>query len=250
MERKTDMDINGSVVLVTGGNRGLGKAFVQALLMAGARKVYVGTRDLARGEASDPRLQLIKLDITDAHDVTAAALACQDVNILINNAGISHFGSFLEAPSIEGACADMETNYLGTLTMCRAFAPILKSNGGGILVNILSVASWCTEPFLSFYCASKAAEWSLTNGIRVELRAQGTLVVGVYAGFIDTNATSGIDVPKSRPEDIVAKTLAAIVAGQEEVLADKPSQDIRALLATTDPQTFYQQASAIVHGIA
>lgn len=252
MERKTEMNINinGSVALVTGGNRGLGKAFVQALLAAGAKKVYVGTRVLAKGETIDPRLWPIKLDITDAQDVAAAALACQDINLLINNAGIGCPGSFLEAPSIEGARVHMETNYLGTLAMCRTFAPTLKSNGGGVLVNVLSITSWCTEPFLGFYCASKAAEWSLTNGIRVELRAHGTLVVGVHAGYIDTDASSGIDAPKARPEDIAAKTLEAIAVGREEVLADKPSQVTRALLATTDPQTFYQRVSAIVHGIA
>ena len=199
--------------------------------------------------AIDPTCRPIKLDITDAHDVAAAALACQDVNLLINNAGIGYLGSFLEAPSIEGARLPMETNYLGTLAMCRAFAPILKSNGGGVLVNMLSVASWCTGPALSFYCASKAAEWSLTNGIRVELQAQGTLVVGVFAGFIDTEASSGINAPKARPEDVAAKTLEAIAAGQEEVLADKTSQEARALLATTDPQTFYQRVFAILQGL-
>jgi NAD(P)-dependent dehydrogenase (short-subunit alcohol dehydrogenase family) len=239
------MDINGSVALVTGGNRGLGKAFVQALLAAGAQKVYVGTRHLI--EATDPRLQPIKLDITDAGDVAAAALACQDVNILINNAGIAHAGSFLEAPSLEDARADMETNYLGTLAMCRAFAPILKKNGGGTLVNMLSIVSWYAEPFISFYSASKAAEWSLTNGIRTELRAQGTLVVGVHAGYIDTDLASGVNLPKARPEDIAAKTIEAIVASQEEVLADRPAQVAKALL-TADPQTFDQRVSAILHG--
>lgn len=232
------MHINGSVALVTGGNRGLGKAFVQALLAAGAQKVYVGARQLV--ETTDPRLQPLKLDITNPQDVAAAALACQDVNLLINNAGIGLPGSFLEAPSLDGARAEMETNYLGTLAMSRAFAPILKRNGGGTLVNMLSILSWYTASPLSSYSASKAAEWSLTNGLRIELRSQGTLVVGVHAGFIDTDMASGFDAPKARPEDIATKTLEAIAAGHEEVLADQRSQEIKAALAA-DPQSFYQQ---------
>src|SRR6266566_1883023 len=129
------MNINGSVALVTGGNRGLGKAFVQALLDAGAQKIYVGARHLI--ETTNPRLQPLKLDITNVESIAAAALACQDVTILINNAGVSYPGPLLAAPSIDGARQEIETNYLGTLAMCQAFAPILKQNGGGALVNML-----------------------------------------------------------------------------------------------------------------
>lgn len=232
------MHIDGSIALVTGGNRGLGKVFVQALLTAGAQKVYIGSRHLI--ETTDPRLHPIKLDITNPQDVAAAALACQDVNLLINNAGIAYPGSFLESPSLDGARAEMETNYLGTLAISRAFAPILKKNGGGTLVNMLSVLSWYNAPILSSYSASKAAEWSLTNGLRTELRAQGTQVVAVHAGFIDTEMASIFDGPKARPEDIAARTLEAIAAGQEEVLADQSSQQVKAALAS-DQQSFYQQ---------
>lgn len=232
------MHIDGAVALVTGGNRGLGKAFVQALLAAGAQKVYVGSRRLI--ETTDPRIVQLKLDITNPQDVAEAALACQDVNLLINNAGIMHSGSFLETPSLDGARVEMETNYLGTLAMCRAFAPILKKNGGGILVNMLSILSWFNVSILSGYSASKAAEWSLTNGLRIELRAQGTQVVGVHAGFIDTEMASSFDGPKARPEDVAARTMEAIIAGQEEVLADERSREVKAALAT-DPQSFYQQ---------
>ena len=140
------MNITGSVVLVTGGNRGLGKAFVQALLDADAKKIYVGARHLT--ETNDPRLQPLKLDITDARDVAAAAEACQDVNILVNNAGVAFVTPFITAPSMDDAREEMEINYFGTLAMCRAFAPILKKNGGGALVNMLSVASWFTNPFI------------------------------------------------------------------------------------------------------
>ena len=232
------MNINGSVALVTGGNRGLGKAFVQALLDAGSRKVYVGARRLT--EVSDPRLQPLKLDITDPSDISAAALACQDVTILINNAGVAGGGPLLAAPSMDGARKEIETNYLGTLAMCRAFAPILKKNGGGVLVNMLSVVSWFTNPLTGSYSASKAAELALTNGIRMELRAQGTLVIAVHAGFIDTDMTTNLNVPKVRPEQVASKTIEGILADHEEVLADTRSHDIKAALAT-DQQAFYRQ---------
>ncbi len=237
-ERNTSMNIKDSVVLVTGGNRGLGKAFVQALLDAGAQKIYVGARHLT--EATNPRLQPLKLNITDARDIAAAAAACQDVSILINNAGIARNSPFLAAPSVDSAREEMETNYFGTLAMCRAFAPILKKNGGGVLVNMLSVASWYTNPSMASYGASKAAELTLTNGVRIELRSQGTLVVAVHAGFIDTDMAATIDAPKVKPEDVAAKTIEGILAGHEEVLADQRSQDIRTALAT-DPQSFYEQ---------
>lgn len=233
------MNINGSVALVTGGNRGLGKAFVQALLDAGARKVYVGARRPT--EESDPRLHPLQLDITDASDIAAAVAACQDVTVLINNAGVSGGGPLLTTPSMDGARKEIETNYLGTLAMCRAFAPILERNGGGALVNMLSVLSWFTQPFAGSYSASKAAEFALTNGVRIELHAQGTMVVGVHSGYIDTDMTAHLNgIDKVRPEDVAAKTIEAIAAGLEEVLTDKLSQEVRVALAA-DPQSLNRQ---------
>lgn len=236
------MNINGSVALVTGGNRGLGKAFVQELLDAGAQKVYVGARRLT--ETTDPRLQPLKLDITDAQDIAAAVEACQDVNILINNAGVAYSSPLLGSASTDGARAEIEINYLGTLAMCRTFAPILKKNGGGALVNMLSVLSWYISPQAGSYSVSKAAEWALTNGVRIELHSQGTLVVGVHAGYIDTDMTAGIDAPKSRPEDIAARTIKGIVAGHEEILTDKVSQDAKAALAA-DPQSLNRKMQQV-----
>ena len=131
---------------------------------------------------------------------------------------------------MQAARAEMETNYFGTLAMSRAFAPILKTNGGGALVNILSVVSWFNVPMQGAYCASKAAEASLTDGLRIELRSQGTLVVGVYAGYIETDMTTHLDLPKTRAEDIAAATLAGIEAGAEEILADQRAKDVRATL--------------------
>jgi len=235
------MDIKDAVVLVTGGNRGLGKALVQAFLDAGARKVYVGSRTPI--ETSDPRLQPIKLDITNEEDVAAATEACQDVTILMNNAGVATPAPLLTAPLVDGARQDMETNYFGTLAMVRAFAPILGKNGGGTIVNILSVASWFTTPIGRFYSASKYAALSLTQGIRIELRSQGTLVTAVHAGYIDTDMAATIDAPKTSPEEVAARIIEGIRNNQEEVLADQSSQEIKAVLAS-NPQLFYQQLQA------
>jgi NAD(P)-dependent dehydrogenase (short-subunit alcohol dehydrogenase family) len=237
------MNINDSVVLVTGGNRGLGKALVQAFLRAGARKIYVGSRTPI--QTSDPRLQPIKLDITNAQDIAAAAGACQDITILMNNAGVAASdASFLTAPSLDQARQEMETNYLGTLAMIRAFAPHLGSNGGGTLVNMLSVLSWFTSPATgSSYSASKYAELSLTQGIRLELRSQGTQVIAVHAGYIDTDMTAAINAPKTSPEEVAARIIEGIRNNQEEVLADQTSQEIKAVLAS-NPQLFYQRLQA------
>jgi NAD(P)-dependent dehydrogenase (short-subunit alcohol dehydrogenase family) len=235
MGRSPRVNITGSVALVTGGNRGLGKAFVQALLDAGARKVYVGTR--FPFESGDSRLQPLHLDITQSNDIAAAAQSCQDVTICVNNAGVGSAGTLLHPLGDDGAWRDMETNYLGTLAMCRAFAPILKRNGGGALVNVLSVVSWYAEPSLGSYSVSKAAEWAMTNAIRIELRSQGALVVGVHAGFVATDLSAPVDVPKARPEDVAAATMEAIRQGHERVLADNVSQEIRAEL-DADPHAF------------
>lgn len=219
------MKINGSVAFVTGANRGLGLAFAQGFLAAGAGKVYVGVRDPRK--IAIPGLQSIKLDITNPDDIAAAAKACADVNLLINNAGILQPAPLLSESGMAAARAQMETNFFGTLAVSSAFAPILKKNGGGALVNVVSVLSWLNLPMLGGYCASKSAGWALTNGIRNELRKQGTLVVGVHAAFIDTDMARNVEAPKIRPEDVVLQTLKAIEAGQEEVLADDTTKKVK-----------------------
>jgi NAD(P)-dependent dehydrogenase (short-subunit alcohol dehydrogenase family) len=221
------MKIKGSIALVTGANRGLGQALVRALSTAGCAKVYAGIRSI-EGIVGDGTVEPVNLDITKHGQVDAAAQRCGDVSILINNAGIAAFTPALGAPTMENARREMETNYFGTLAMCRAFAPILRRNGGGALVNILSVVSWFNAPVQGTYSASKAAEWSLTKAVRFELRAQGTLVVGVHAGYIDTAMTAGLTAPKSSPDDIAARIVAGIESGAEEILADERSQAVHA----------------------
>ncbi|MEZ0071360.1 SDR family oxidoreductase [Planotetraspora sp. GP83] len=223
------MKINGSVALVTGANRGLGAAFARALLDRGASTVYAGARDPST--ISEPGVIPVELDITDPASVAAAAERCGDATLVINNAGISRGSALLGAPSLDAARAEMETNFFGTLSVSRAFAPILARNGGGALVNVLSVLSFVSAPQIGSYSASKAAAWSLTNALRLELREQGTLVVGVHAGYIDTDMASQITGPKISPQEVTAQTLDAVEAGRPEVLADALSRDVKAALS-------------------
>ena len=227
------MKLAGTTALVTGANRGLGRAFVEALRGAGCARIYAGARDAA-GIAGDGIVVPIKLDITRADEVAAAASRCTDVNVLINNAGVARFKPALGAPAMDDARLEMETNYFGTLAMCRAFAPVLKTNGGGALVNMLSVVSFMNVPMQGSYSASKAAEWSLTKAVRFELRAQGTLVIGVYAGYIDTDMTTGIAGPKSSPADIAARVIEGIEDGTADILADQRSREVFDMLRKDD----------------
>jgi NAD(P)-dependent dehydrogenase (short-subunit alcohol dehydrogenase family) len=224
------MDVEGSIALVTGANRGLGEAFTRLLVKRGAAKVYAAARN-TEGLQVDGAMIPVQLDITSAADVAAAADRCRDVTLLINNAGISTRTPALSEGALDAGRREMETNFFGTLAMSQAFAPILASNGGGALVNVLSVLSWVTLPTSTMYCASKAASWSLTNGLRVELAKQGTLVVGVHCGYIDTDMTAGVEGPKAAPEDIATASLDAVQQGRYEVLADDISRQVREALA-------------------
>ena len=235
------MRIEGSVALVTGANRGLGRAFARALVARGATKVYGAARD--PGGVTEPGLTPVALDITDETSIANAAAECSDVTLLVNNAGVMKASTFIGAPSTASARLEMETNYFGTLSMCRAFAPILRANGGGALVNMLSVASFYTNPLTASYGASKAAAWSLTNGIRTELAHQGTLVVAVHAAFIDTDMAAGIDVAKVSPESVAEQTFDAVEAGEIEVLADERSRFVKASLSR-DHELIYPSIQA------
>jgi NAD(P)-dependent dehydrogenase (short-subunit alcohol dehydrogenase family) len=223
------MKISGSVALVTGANRGLGRAYARELVRRGAARVYGAARQPA--EVTEPGVTSVALDITDPERVARVAAECADVSLLVNNAGVMKASTFIGAPSLDAAQAEMETNYFGTLRMCRAFAPVLAANGGGAIVNMLSITSFFTNPFNASYGASKAAEWSLTNGIRLELHHQGTLVVAVHAGFIDTDMAALVDAPKISPDSVAAQVFDAVEAGQVEVLADERTRTVKASLS-------------------
>lgn len=220
------MKIEGSVVLVTGANRGLGLEFARQALARGAAKVYAGARDPSK--VTLPGVVPVKLDVTNPADVAAAAELCKDVTLLINNAGIAQIGGITTGDDPESLLRTLiETNLFGMHRMSRAFAGILGANGGGALLNILSLVSWISLPMIGAYGVTKAAAWGLTNSLRHELRAQGTQVVGFHAGFIDTDMTRSLDTPKATPEDVVRQSYDAIEAGQEEVSVDEQTRQVR-----------------------
>jgi NAD(P)-dependent dehydrogenase (short-subunit alcohol dehydrogenase family) len=220
----------GASVLVTGANRGLGQAFVEELLSRGVARVYAAARNPDTVDITDDRVVPIRLDVTKPDDVRAAASRCADVTVLINNAGAMLRTPLLAAPDLSAARSEMETNYFGTLAMCRAFAPVLAKNGGGAIVNVLSVVSWLASPFNGSYAASKSAAWALTNAIRIELRASGTLVVGVHAGWIDTDMAANVPESKISTRDVARQTLDGVQRGDEEVLTDDATRHVKASL--------------------
>jgi NAD(P)-dependent dehydrogenase (short-subunit alcohol dehydrogenase family) len=234
------MKIEGATALVTGANRGLGSAIAQALVDSGAR-VYGGARDPA--SITNDRIIPVRLDVTNDDDIVNAALGCTDVSIVVNNAGILRQSASLADGGIEAARAEMETNYFGSMRVARAFAPVLRDNGGGALVNVLSVLSFISMPQGATYSASKSAAWSLTNALRIELRRQGTLVVAVHAGFIDTDMAAGVTGEKVSPESVAKQIVAAVASDAEEVLADATSEMVKAALPN-DLTTLYPALQA------
>ncbi|GAA3354094.1 SDR family oxidoreductase [Streptomyces antimycoticus] len=223
------MDIKGSVALVTGANRGIGRAFARALIEYGAAKVYAGVRDPAG--VVDQGLTPLRLDVTKREQIAEAAAVADDVSIVINNAGVGGSGTGLLEGDFAAARQAMEVNYFGTWAVSRAFAPILARNGGGALVNMLSVASWVGQPGFPGYAASKSAQWSLTDALRKGLQEQGTLVVGVHSGFVDTDLSSWVDAPKITTADVAEQTMEALANDRWEVLADDETRQAKAALS-------------------
>ncbi len=221
------MRINGSVALVTGGNRGIGARFVQELLDAGAAKVYAAARDPKT--VTVPGAVPIRLDITDHESVRAAAEEAGDVTLLINNAGIATGAGILDG-DLGDWQREFDTHVFGTLAVSRAFAPVLARNGGGGVLNVLSALSWFSQADNAAYCAAKSAQWSLTNALRVRLAEQGTQVTGLHMGYVDTDLIAHLDVPKSAPTDIVRTALAGLEAGDFEVLADDTAKGVKSAL--------------------
>jgi NAD(P)-dependent dehydrogenase (short-subunit alcohol dehydrogenase family) len=234
------MNVNGAAALVTGANRGLGAAIAQALVESGA-EVYGTARDITT--ITSPDVIPVPLDVTSPDDIDNAARICGDVSIVVNNAGIGRSSTSLAPDSVDAARAELETNFFGPLRVAQAFAPVLRENGGGALVNVLSVLSFVSMPQAATYSASKAAAWSLTNAFRMELRSQGTLVVAVHAGFIDTDMAAGIDAEKISPQAVASQIVAAIEADAEEVLADPTSELVKASLSN-DLTTLYPTLQA------
>jgi NAD(P)-dependent dehydrogenase (short-subunit alcohol dehydrogenase family) len=219
------MQVSNSVALVTGANRGLGRAFIQALLARGARKVYAAARN--PGSIDIPGVVPLKLDVTSADDIAAAVAAAPDLTLLINNAGISRGTALLATGALDAARAELETNVLAPIGLSAGFAPALARNGGGAIINVLSALSWINIAGAATYSASKAAAWSVTNGLRGELRGQGTQVIGLHLAYMDTDMARHVTGPKVSPEAVAAAALDGLEAGQVEVLADGVSQQVK-----------------------
>lgn len=229
------MKINGSVALVTGANRGLGRHFAQQLLDRGAARVYATARDPRRVDL--PGADVLALDITDPASVAAAATAAPAVSLLINNAGVST-AQDLVTGDLAQIRLDLDTNLFGTLNMVRAFAPVLAAQGGGAILNVLSRLSWLSYPGVNSYALAKAAEWSLTNSIRLELAAQGTQVTGLAMSATDTDMMAGWEIEKNDPAEVVRAALDGLEAGHLEILADRDTVLAKAALAA-DPALVY-----------
>ncbi|MDT5119905.1 MAG: hypothetical protein QOE30_5644 [Mycobacterium sp.] len=220
------VNIKGSTVVVTGGQRGLGKAIVDEFLRRGAAKIYATARTPRPSE--DPRVVSVALDVTRADSVAALAITASDADIVINNAGVLGAPKLL-ASDIEEVREVFETNYFGALRVAQAFAPILAENGGGALVDISSVLSWVGG--FGGYGDSKAAIWSLTNSLRIELEQQGTLVTSVHLSYTDTDMTTQFAVPKNDPRDVARQIVDGIRQGEVEVLADESTRQAKAALS-------------------
>ena len=221
------MRIEGSTALVTGANRGLGRHLAQELLARGAH-VYAAARN--PGSVDLPGVTPVALDVTDPASVAAAADATGDVTLLVNNAGSSTGAALLDGP-LADIEREMNTHFYGTLRVTRAFAPQLAAGGGGGVLNVLSALSWLNQGASGAYSAAKAAEWSLTNGLRVQLAGQGTQVTALHVGYMDTDMVRHLDVPKVDPAVVAKLALDGLAAGVPEVLADDTSRRVQQGLA-------------------
>ncbi len=233
-------DLTSSVVLITGANGGIGTQFVSEALERGSSKVYATAR--SPREWDDPRVVALRLDVTDPESIAAAVAAAPDVTVLVNNAGVSPSTASLLNLSEDELREGMETNFFGPLRLARAFTPVLAAAPGAALINIHSVLSWYAAA--GVYSVSKAALWSATNALRLELEPRGVHVVGVHAGWVDTPMAAHASGPKLDPADLVRQVFDAVEADQYEVLADDASKQVKGALSAPIEALYPQLASA------
>jgi len=238
------MNIADQIALVTGANRGIGREFVLELLERGVSKVYATARRAESIDFDDSRVVPLRLDLLDHESIVEAAAIADDVTLLVNNAGIST-GATLVTGDLAEIRREMDTHFWGTLDVIRTFSPALAANGGGAIVNILSALSWFAGPGTGSYAAAKAAEWNMTNGVRLELAAQGTLVQGVLLGAADTDIAAGYDGPKIDPREVPRQALDGLALGSIEVIVDDWTAMVKQSLAG-DPAPFYERMTELL----
>jgi NAD(P)-dependent dehydrogenase (short-subunit alcohol dehydrogenase family) len=225
------MQIQNSTALVTGANRGIGLELVRALLKAGVRKVYATSRNLEALRTvpgfDASRIALLEIDVTDRKAIDALSAKAPDVNLLINNAAILEFGNILDAPA-DAVTREFDTNFWGKLMMARAFAPVIERNGGGAIVNMLTLVALVSAPGMAAYNASKAAAWSMTLSLRASLAGRSIAVHSVFPGAVDTDMLRGVQMPKTSPADVAAAIVAGVAAGDEDIFPDPMSTQVYA----------------------
>jgi NAD(P)-dependent dehydrogenase (short-subunit alcohol dehydrogenase family) len=228
------MELKTCTALVTGANRGLGRAFAIELLQRGA-KVYAGVRDPSQLDVYG--VTPVILDITDRDAVANAAHVAGDVTLLVNNAGTAYVGDVLTG-DLDLLQRDVQTNYFGTLNMIRAFAPVIEGNGGGAILNVLSMLSWVSWPFIGGYGVSKSAAWAMTNAVRLDLASKNVGVTALHVGSMDTDMTAGYDYPKTNPAEVARIALHGIANGLPEVLADDATRQVLSRLSGGVPALY------------
>lgn len=225
--------LDGRTILVTGANGGLGAEFVRQGIARGARRVYAAARNPRSWH--DDRIMGLTLDLTDSESISMAADIAADVDLLVNNAAIAPADDRSVLTGDEDVLRQVfETNFIGTLRVAKSFAPALAGNGGGAVLNVLSVAAWLPVP--TAYAASKAAVWSATNALRMELASQGTTVTALLVGMIDTAMSARWNVPKVSPESVVEQAYDGAAVGAFEVLADEDTRFVKSLMSASAEQ--------------
>ena len=241
------MQIQGATALITGANRGIGQRYVDALLQRGVKKIYATARNPQSIRPRADSVEVLALDITDHAAITALADKLQDVDLLINNAGVNRMSAFVASDDLAAAREEMEVNYFGTMAMCKAFAPVLKTNGGGAMINMLSILSRVNLPLMGSLCASKSAGLSLVQGVRAELAAQNTAVVAVMPGAVDTDMSKDFPPPKMAPEDVVTAALDGLEQGLEEIYPGEMASGLSQGLSA-DPKSVEKELAMYLPG--
>lgn len=214
------------VILVTGANRGIGRSLVKALLGYGVKKIYATCRDLSQmPDFADSRVIPLPLDITKEEDIAKVVADTSDTEILINNAGVVNPGTILEG-NLTGMEYDMRVNYFGTISMMRAYAPILEANSPSRIINIVSIAAYSPLPTIAGYAASKAALLSATQSVRIELAKKGITVHAVNPGAIDTDMNKGSDWDMTSPDSVAVQILELVASGQLDIVPDAIGQNM------------------------